>query len=83
MCVVNSKHVVTAAPLGVVDPQEQEIFKRRDSYRRGGMSRTTSECSGGASAVTSPVTPQVGGMLTISIFSVHSASEKGSDVLPM
>jgi len=54
-------------PLGVLDPAEQRDFIRRDSYRRRSVPRTTSEGSACVS-VTSPVTPQLDGMLIASFF---------------
>jgi len=51
-------------PLGVVDPLEQQSFKRRDSFRHGAaVSRTGSEARS-ATPVGSPVTPHSAGMPT-------------------
>jgi len=50
-------------PLGVLDPDEQQKFNRRDSSRHSAGPSTSSEGSARAS-VSSPVTPFVVGMLT-------------------
>jgi len=67
MC-VTANLLLLLAPLGVLDPQEQKSFNRRDSSPCGGMPRTTSEGSSGTS-VSSPVTPQVPGTLSVYFFS--------------
>jgi len=51
-------------PLGVLDPDEQQKFIRRDSSRHSAGPSTGSEGSAGVS-VSSPVTPYAFGMLTV------------------
>ena len=60
---VTAKLLILLVPLGVLDPEEQQVFNRRDSLQRGGKPHTSSETSSGTS-VSSPVTPHLGRMLT-------------------
>jgi len=58
-------------PLGVVDLEEQQSFKRRDSFRHGAtVSHPGSEASG-ATLVSLPVTLQSGGMRTALFFFIR------------